>query len=114
MATIELSEGCARWSPGEPTKHPPRVVSFLEAVNEAGFVAFIGPSGLCGGKSDHRTVMAIRRGRGVKWKRVFRENNADVVTTTTTDLERMTNTLLSWLRGGTLAVDEDAVHAIAG
>ena len=114
MNTIEPSAGCQYWNAGDPTKHPPHDSSFLEAVAKAGFVAFTGPSGLCGGKTENRTVLAIHRGRGVKWEVVFRENDADVVTTTTTDLQGMTSTMLTWLRGGSLAADEDSVHAVAG
>jgi len=68
----------------------------------------------CGGKSEMRVLLAIHRGRGVKWEVVFRENDTDVVTTTTSDLQRMTNTMLSWLGGRSLAADEDSVHAVAG
>ncbi len=114
MTTIELSEGCQNWNSGIPTKHPPRDVSFLNAVANAGFVAFTGPGGLCGGKTASRTVLAIHRGRGVKWEVVFRENDCDVVTTTTTDLERMTKTMLSWLQGSSLTADEDSIHSVAG
>lgn len=114
MTTIELSAGCQHWLPGDPTKHPPLDAWFLEAVTSAGFVAFTGPSGLCGGKTQSRTVIAIHRGRGVKWEVVFRENDADVVTTTTTNLKRMTIAMLSWLQGSSLAVDEDSVHVAAG
>lgn len=114
MTEIELSAGCQRWTTGERTKHPPHDRSLLEAMTKAGFVAFTGPSGLCGAKTENRTVLAIHRGRGVKWEIVFRENDADVVTTTTTDLERMTSTMLTWLRGGSLAADEDSLHAVSG
>ena len=114
MTTIELSAGCQRWAPGDSTKHPPLDASFLKAVVEAGFVAFTGPSGLCGGKSQTRTVLVIHRGRGVKWEVVFRENDADVVTTTTTDLDGMANALVSWLHGGSLTADENSVRAVAG
>lgn len=114
MTTIELSARCQRWNTGDPTKHPPHDRSLLEAVTKAGFVAFTGPSGLCGGKTENRTVLAIHRGRGFKWEIVFRENDTDVVTTTTADLERMTTTMLTWLQGGSLAADEDSVRAVAG
>jgi hypothetical protein len=54
MTTIELSSGCQRWTLGDPTMHPPHDRSLLEAVAKAGFVAFKGPSGLCGGKTATR------------------------------------------------------------
>jgi hypothetical protein len=114
MSAIELSTGCQRWIPGDPTMHPPHDRSLLEAVTKAGFMAFKGPSGLCGGKTENRTVLAIHRGRGVKWEVVFRENDADLVTTVTTNLGSMTTTVLAWLRGGSLIVDEDSLHAVAG
>lgn len=114
MAAIELSAGCQRWTSGAATKHPPHDSDFLEAVTAAGFVAFTGPGGLCGGKTENRTVLLIHRGRGVKWEIVFREHDADVVTTTTSNLQRMTSTLLSWLQGTALSADEDSVHAVAG
>jgi hypothetical protein len=114
MTTIELSTGCKRWTPGDPTMHPPHDRALLEAVAKEGFVAFKGPSGLCGGKTEDRTVLAIHRGRGVRWEIVFRENDTDVVTTVATNLERMTTTILVWLRGGSLTVDEDSLHAVAG
>jgi hypothetical protein len=114
MTTIALSPGCQRWGTSDATQHPPNDSIFLKAVTEAGFVAFTGPSGLCGGKSEKRTVIAIHRGHGTKWEVVFRENNSDVVTTTTTDLRATTITMLSWLRGGSLSVDENSVHALAG
>lgn len=94
--------------------HPPQDAAFLEAVAEAGFVAFTGPSGLCGGKSDTRSIVAIHRGQGRKWELVFRESESDIVTTTTTDLGDATDAVLSWLRGKSLAVDENALHAVAG
>jgi hypothetical protein len=114
MAAIELAAGCQRWRNGDSTKHPPNDSAFLSAVTEAGFVAFTGPAGLCGGKSKDRTVLAIHRGRGVKWEIIFRENDSDIVTTTTTDLTEMTVAMLAWLRGGSLSADENSVHAVAG
>jgi len=114
MTTIELSAGCVRWLPGDNTKHPPIDCTFLETLTHAGFLAFTGPSGLCGGKTEHRTVVLVHRGRGTKWEVVFRENETDVVTTTTTDLGKTTIAILSWLRGGVLSVDENSLHAVAG
>ncbi len=114
MTTIELSSGCQRWVAGSPTKHPPQDSALLGALGDAGFLAFTGPSGLCGGKSENRTVLAIHRGRGTRWEIVFRENDADVVTTTTNDLENMTITMLAWLKGRSLLADENSVHAVAG
>ena len=114
MTTIELSSDCHRWETGAATKHPPHDQAFLGAVTEAGFVAFTGPSGLCGGKSANRTVLAIHRGRGTRWEIVFREHDSDVVTTTTTDLGTVTITMLAWLRGKSLSVKENTLHAVAG
>ena len=114
MAAIELSPGCRRWEAGNPTTHPPNDRQFLEAVADAGFVAFTGPSGLCGGKSETRTVLVIHRGRGIKWEIVFREGDSDVVTTTTTDLGSMATAIITWLRGGSLSADENSLHAVAG
>ena len=114
MTTIELSPGCERWHVGDDTKHPPSDSTFLGALTHAGFIAFTGPSGLCGGKSENRTVVLVHRGRGTKWEVVFRENESDVVTTTTSDLGKTTVTILSWLRGGVLSVDENSLHAVAG
>ena len=113
MATMELSAGCERWEIGTPTMHSPVDSKFLEAVTQSGFMAFVGPGGLCGGKSERRTVFVIHRGRGLKWEVVFRESEADVVTTTTTDLESITIAVLAWLRGRSLSVDEDSLHAVA-
>jgi hypothetical protein len=113
MTAIELSSGCQVWRPGDATQHSPNDRLFLEAITEAGFVAFTGPSGLCGGKSENRTVVAVHRGRGTKWEIVFRESDSDVVTTSTTDLKRMTMTVIAWLRGKMLSADENSVHAVA-
>lgn len=114
METIERSPECRRWTLGDPTKNPPDDRLFLEAMVDAGFVAFTHHGGLCGGRSEHRTIVVIHRGRGTKWEVVFQERDADVVTTTTTDLRRMMTTMLTWLRGGALAADEDSLHALAG
>ena len=114
MTTIALSPGCERWQIGDATKHPPADAAFLEAVVQAGFLAFTGPSGLCGAKSESRSTVVIHRGRGSKLEVVFRENETDVVTTTTTDLANMTTAVLSWLRGGVLAADNNSLHAVAG
>jgi hypothetical protein len=97
---------------GHATKHPPADGAFLAAVTRAGFLAFTGPSGLCGGKSECRSAIVIHRGRGTRWEVVFRENEADVVTTTT-DLSGMTLTVLTWLRGGALLAEENSVRAAA-
>ena len=113
MTTLELSPGCKRWRVGDNTKHPPADRMFLEAMTQAGFVAFTGPGGLCGGKAESRTVVIIHRGRGTKWEVAFRENESDVVTTTT-DLGNATIAVLSWLRGSVLLADEDSLHAVAG
>ncbi len=114
MTTIELSPGCQRWNQGDSTMHPPVDVRFLHELADAGFVAFTGPGGLCGGKSKSRAVLAIHRGRGTRWEVVFRDNDSDVVTTTTTDLAEMTITVLAWLRGKSLTAEENSLHAIAG
>ena len=114
MTTIELSPGCERWEVGKYTKHPPADRDFLESVTKAGFVAFVGPVGLCGGKSKSRTVVIVHRGRGTNWEVVFRERDSDVVTTTTTDLGGTTTAVLAWLSGGVLAAAENSVHAVAG
>lgn len=114
MKTIGLSSGCERWEVGNYTKHPPADSHFLETVAKAGFVAFVGPSGLCGGKSENRTVVIVHRGRGTNWEVVFRERDSDFVKTTTTDLSGTTNAVLAWLRGEVLAADENSVHSVAG
>jgi len=114
MTTIELSPGCQRWAPGSPTKNPPLDRFFLESVVKAGFLAFTHQGGLCGGQSEHRAVLVIHRGRGTKWEVVFQENDSDVVTTTTTDLSNMTETMLAWLQGGALSADENSMRAVAG
>jgi hypothetical protein len=113
MTTIGLSPGCKRWTVGDPTKNPPNDRLFLEALVNAGFLAFTHQGGLFGGQSEQRAVVVIHRGHGIKWEVVFQENDSDVVTTTTTDLNRMTNTMLGWLQGGSLAADEDSVHVHA-
>jgi hypothetical protein len=94
--------------------HPPADRAFLEAVSHAGFMAFTGPGGLCGAKSSFRSVILIHRGRGTKWEMVFREHESDVVTTMSTDLAKMTATVLSWLRGAALFANEDSLRAKAG
>ena len=114
MTFIELSPGCKTWQIGDATKHPPADNAFLEALTRAGFQAFTGPSGLCGGKSKSRSTIVIHRGRGTRWEVVFRENETDVITTATTDLASTTMVVLSWLRGGTLSVDENSLRAVAG
>ena len=114
MTTIELSPECRAWQIGDATKHPPADSAFLEAVTRAGFLAFTGPGGLCGGKSECRSAIVIHRGRGTKWEVVFRENEADVVTTTTTDLSSITTTVQTWLRGGALLAEENSLRAVAG
>ncbi len=114
MNSLQLSEGCQQWVVGSSTKHPPQDKLLLEALAEAGFMAFTGPSGLCGGKSESRTVLAIHRGRGTNWEIVFRENDLDVVTTTTDDLEDMTHTMLAWLKGQPLSAAQNSIRAAAG
>lgn len=114
MTTIELSPGCEKWQVGDATKHPPVDAAFLDSLTQAGFTAFIGPGGMCGGKTETRSAIAIHRGRGTKWELIFRENEADVVTTMTTDLGKATASVLAWLQGRALAVDADSLHAIAG
>jgi hypothetical protein len=114
MTAIELSAGCDRWAMGDATKHPPVDARFLDALAQAGFVAFTGPGGMCGGKAERRSVVAIHRGRGVKWELAFRERESDLVTTTTTDLGQTIPAVLAWLRGKPLAADENSVHAVAG
>jgi len=113
MTTIVLSPECRAWKTGDATKHPPADSEFLESLTRAGFLAFTGPSGLCGGKSESRSAIVIHRGRGTRWEVVFRENEIDVVTTTTTDLANTTMTILSWLRGDALSADENSLRAVA-
>lgn len=114
MTKSGSSDGCQVWQSGNPTKHAPHDTAFLEAVLEAGFSAFTGPGGLFGGEFGNRCVLLIHRGRGVKWEVIFQEYNSDVVTTTTSDLKNMTTTMLSWLRGGALAAEENSIRAVAG
>ena len=110
MRSLELQS----WTPGKPTKNPPLDESFLKAVVNAGFQAFTHYGGLCGGQSEQRAVHLIHRGSGKKWEVIFLENDSDVITTTTIDLERMTSTMLCWLKGGSLSANQDSVHAVAG
>lgn len=91
--------------------HPPADVALLEAIARAGFLPFTGPSGLCGGKSESRSAIVVHRGRGTKWEVVFREYEADTVTTTTTNLDSTTETILSWLRGSALLAEENSLRA---
>lgn len=114
MTARETSSDCERWAPGDPTKNPPHDQRFLEAVVDAGFDAFTHRGGLFGGQSDHRAVVIVHRGRGKIWEVVFQESDRDVVTTTTSNLERLTTTILSWLRGNPLTAEEDSLHAVAG
>ncbi len=114
MTTLKLPQGCERWTLDDPTKNPPNDRLFLEAVLNAGYVAFTHYGGLCGGQSENRAVVVIHRGRGKKWEISFQEHDVDVVTTTTTNLPQMTSTAISWLEGVALAADVDSVHAIAG
>ena len=113
MSTIELSPGCNRWHKGDATKHGPSDADFLAALVDAGFVAFTGPSGLCGGKSETRSVVVIHRGGGMKWEVVFREHDTDMVTAMTTNLPAATAFSLTWLRGEALALGEGSLHSIA-
>ena len=86
-----------RWTTGTPTKFPPADESFLQSATDAGFEAFTHDGGLFGGRSAKRAVQMIHRGRGRKWEVIFLEHDSDVVTTTTTELEEMTSTMLSSL-----------------
>jgi len=103
-----------RWIVGTPTKYSPTDESFLRTATDAGFEAFTHVGGLFGAQSDHRAVQIIHRGRGKKWEVIFLEQDTDVVTTTTTDLEQMTSTILSWLSGRALTAKEDSVRSVAG
>ena len=113
MNAIQLSPGCSRWRTGDSTKHPPVDAELLDSLVRAGFLAFTGPSGLFGGKSETRTVVVIHRGRGIRWELFFGEHETDMVTTTTTNLAAATEIVLAWLRGEALSVAEDSLHAIA-
>ena len=114
MNSVELSSGCDLWNVDTATKQPPQDSAFVGAISDAGFAAFTGPAGLCGGKSGDRGVLAIHRGRGTSWEIIFREHECDVVTTSTADLPSLASASVAWLSGGTLAVDEGAVRAVAG
>ncbi|MCA9184328.1 MAG: hypothetical protein R3E01_21190 [Pirellulaceae bacterium] len=103
-----------RWTSGMPTKYPPADELFLRAATDAGFEAFTHVGGLFGAQAANRAVQIIHRGRGRKWEVIFMEHDADMVTTTTTDLEQMTITMLSWLSGRSLTAKEDSVRAVAG
>ena len=103
-----------RWTLGMPTKNAPVDEAFLRTAIDAGFDAFTHEGGLFGVQSDHRAVQVIHRGRGRKWEIIFLERETDVVTTTTTNLEQMTSTILSWLSGKSLTAQEDSVQAVAG
>jgi hypothetical protein len=111
MSTIELSAGCNRWYKGDATWHAAQN-DFLTALADAGFVAFTGPSGLCGGKSETRSVVVIHRGGGKKWEVVFREHETDLVTAKTTNLPAVTAFSLMWLHGEPLALGEDSLHSV--
>lgn len=80
-----------RWIVGTPTKYSPTDESFLRTATDAGFEPFTHVGGLFGAQSDHRAVHIIHRGRGRKWEIIFLEQDKDVVTTMTTDLEQMTS-----------------------
>ena len=112
MNTPQLSPGCNLWQLGDPTKHPPRDEAFLGALANAGFLPFTGPSGLCGARSETRTVVVVHRGRGIRWEIFFRENDTDMVTTTTSNLSAATEYVLAWLRGEALSVGEDSLHSV--
>ncbi len=103
-----------RWTTGTVTKYPPADVSFLQAATNAGFEAFTHAGGLFGAQAAQRAVQVIHRGQGNKWEIIFVEHDADMVTTTTTDLNSMTSTMLSWLSGKALTAKEDSVRAVAG
>ena len=103
-----------RWTAGTATKYAPADALFLQAATNAGFEAFTHTGGLFGARTDQRAVQVIHRGRGKKWEIIFVEHDSDVVTTTTTNLEQMTTTMLSWLSGKSLTAKEDSVRAVAG
>lgn len=103
-----------RWTTGSPTKFPPADESFLQSATDAGFEAFTHDGGLFGAHSAQRAVQIIHRGRGRKWEVIFLEHDSDVVKTTTTDLEQMTSTMLSWLSGKSLTAKENSVRSVAG
>ncbi len=103
-----------RWTDGMATKYPPADVTFLQAATIVGFEAFTHAGGLFGARAAQRAVQIIHRGRGKKWEIIFVEYDSDVLTTTTTDLEQMTTTMLSWLSGKSLTAKEDSVRAVAG
>jgi len=103
-----------QWTADTLTKYPPVDSAFLQTATDAGFNAFTHTGGLFGAKAGQRAVHVIHRGRGKKWEVIFLENDIDVLTTMTTNLERMTRTILSWLQGRALAAKEDSVHTVAG
>ena len=111
MTTTLTSSGCDRWQAGDPTKHPPLDAEFLSKLLESGFSVFTGPSGLFAGRSESRTVVVIHRGRGVRWEMIFRENDTDMVTTTTNNLPTATESAVAWLRGGALSAETDSLRA---
>jgi hypothetical protein len=96
-AKIVIEPPCSRWEPGDSTSFPPDDVEFLRQIVEGGFVAFTGPSGLFGGKTEGRTVVVIHRGRGRKWEVVFREAELDVFITTISGLSKAVKSAISWL-----------------
>ena len=103
-----------RWTAGTATRFAPADTLFLKAATNAGFEAFTHVGGLFGARADQRAVQIIHRGRGKRWEIIFVENDSDVVSTTTTNLEQMTATMLSWLSGRSLTAQEDSVRAVAG
>lgn len=111
---IELAPNCTLWTPENETHHPIMDRLLLESLNAVGFVTFTGPSGLCGGKSEQRTALAIHRGRRIRWEVVFREHDTDIVSTTTNNLELLIPAALAWLNGRALIAAENSLYAVAG
>jgi hypothetical protein len=110
IQTMELQQ----WTAAVQTKYAPIDSTFLQAATDAGFYAFTHLGGLFGAQSGQRAVHVIHRGMGKRWEVIFVENGADVVTTTTTNLNEMTSTMLNWLRGRVLMAKEDSVYSVAG
>ena len=105
----ELSEGLLPWEIGDPTKHPPVDSGFLETLAKSGFSTYTGPIGICGAKSNTRSVIAIHRGRGKRWELIFRQLDKDVVVTMSTDLIADAKFAAKWLRGETLHIAQDSL-----
>lgn len=114
MPDMKVPEGCSAWHIDDPTKNPPVDRVFLETLTQAGYLTFIHEYGLCGGTSGSRSAILIHRGMLRRWEIGFQENDRDavIIITMTRDLTEMTTTVLKWLAGGWLEVDDGALRGV--